>query len=318
MKHYTMAGMATISLSLAGALLSANATASPETARQNLVANMRQAGLDTTQMAGAKAAPTPIRHLYSLSDSQGKFLSLINEAGTFFGGTGGYQVIQATGLPRKMTDGEMAALRREMMDNLDVGKLIKVQYGDGGGRKILLFSAIDCPACHSFETVTAKIGKLDTTYYVMPGTLQDIAQGGLQKMETVTRIWCAADNEAAWKNFWANKTVPDARSCDIDPKSAERSYVLLRDILYSVGIKVVGTPTVIREDGTILKRPKEIEAFRNAFGPAGLAGLPASPAPVWLADAGLVAGGTAVAAPASPAAQPGKINTKDVLMKLFK
>lgn len=318
MKHYTMAGMATVCLSLAGALLSANATASPDMARQNLIANMRQAGLDTTQMVGAKALPTPIRHLYSLSDSQGKFLSLVNEAGTFLGGSGGYQVIQATGLPRKMTAGEVAALRREMMDNLDIDKLIKVQYGDGGGRKMLLFSAIDCPACHSFETITAKIGKLNTTYYVMPGTLQDIAQGGLQKMETVTRIWCAADNGAAWKNFWATKKVPEAGSCDIDPKSAERSYDMLRDILYSVGIKVDGTPTVIREDGMILTRPVEIEAFRNAFGPAGLAGVPASTAPVWLADAGQVVGAAAVASPANPAAQPGKINAKDVLMKLFK
>ncbi len=304
---------ALVMVALAALLPAMNAYADGQTANHNLYVNMQRARIIAApEFANLVARPTPVRHMYSLNTAQGEFKGYINEAGTLLGDYKGFHVYSPAGEPpRKMTQAEAAALRHEIMDNLDVAKLTKVKYGDGGGRKLLLFSAIDCPACKGHEAVARTLTNLNTTFYIVPSTLRDNNPANAQAHENVKRLWCAEDSGQAWKTYWLKGTIPPARQCSKE-LSADESYTALRDLMGATGNRVTGVPTVLREDGQRIGQLSSVSEVMAAWGPAT---LPPPQPVVWLGAAArepdFVAGQTA--------GQPRqiKVNPKDLLKKLF-
>ncbi|NHZ82831.1 hypothetical protein F2P44_26675 [Massilia sp. CCM 8695] len=179
-------------------------------------------------------------------------LTVTNEAGTITGKSkpGYHTVGLQPGKPRLMTPSQLDELRAEVMANIDYDKLIKITYGNGGGRKILMFSALDCPARNQFEKGLQKAAAvMNTTFYLVPGTLRDSADGGLPFLEKVIRIKCDGDPSKAWQSYWATRSVPPARACALTPQRAEQDFNLLYGIMLAVkSIKPV-IPMLVSEDG---------------------------------------------------------------------
>nr|GEU28342.1 hypothetical protein [Tanacetum cinerariifolium] len=170
---------------LGTALLSAlPALADGRSAVRNLHANAARARiiLNLTEQS-TQATPTLVRGVYALTDAQGKGAGYINESGTLYGDASGFRVFPADGSPpRTLTPAETAVLRGEVMQAIDYDQLIKVQYGDGGGRRMVMFSALDCGYCKLFEKHFSELGKTNnTTFYVVPLSLRSSQAGGAQR-----------------------------------------------------------------------------------------------------------------------------------------
>lgn len=234
-------------------------------------------GWDVNNQKNIQAIPTLVRGIYKVVDkSSSGFLGYINEGGTLLGDYQGWKVWARQ--PRPMNSSELAELRSEIIRNIDLAKLIKVEYGDGGGRRMVIFSAVDCPFCRKFETSAAKLASsMNTTFYVVPSALRPISYGAipLQNWRTVAGIWCAKDNAAAWRAYWSNIGFPQSHGCSFDERQAEEMDNQLSDLLASVGIKKKGVPAILLEDGTVFTpRPDFDKAY--AVSTFGAAGLPSS------------------------------------------
>jgi hypothetical protein len=253
--------------------------------------------------------------VYVLINQQGKSSGFVNENGNLYGDASGFHVFPPNGAaPRQMTAQEVATLRGEVMQAIDYDKLIKVQYGDGGGRRMVMFSALDCGYCKTFEKHFSVLGQSnDTTFYVVPMSLRPSRSGGAETWQQVSQIWCDSNNGESWKRYWATGQLPAARACSFDAPTAERATRELVEILEAAGLRIRGTPTIVREDGVLLK-PAEVRTYLKQPAPP----LP-SAQPVWLADSALApqsVGDTATAQQQSQ--QTNKVNVGDMLKKLLK
>lgn len=260
---------------LIGSMASISVFADGRTAVHNLFSNLARsnAHLSVTETS-AVASPTLVRGIYRMSNQQGVFVGFINESGTLFGDYRGLNVVPTNGARlRPLTAAEIVEVRAEVLTAIEYEKLPKLTYGNDGNRRLLIFSAVDCPSCKVFEDSMRRYGgSLNSTFYVVPSSLQPIAQGGGKAWQTVSRIWCASDAGAAWKSFWATRSVPQPRQCQFaDPSVAESSDQQLKEILRSVGIQVDGTPQIVREDGSFIADvPNLSQAYVAAtFGPVG-------------------------------------------------
>lgn len=314
----------------AGALAAMLVAAAPahadgQSAVRSLFGNLQRAGLGIgLAEQDVRVEPTLIRGMYAMHNRNGAFLGYINEAGTMRGDYQGMRVMPAKAGEnmRLMTPAEITEWRGEVMNAIEYDKLIKVAYGDGGGRKLIMLSAVDCGYCQRFEQEFAKHGaKTNTTFYVLPSGLKQIEAGGMAQWQTVSKIWCADDGAAAWKTYWSTLKAPtqSSRQCAFDPKTADAQRTYFTEILRVAGVPVRGTPSMVREDGTVINNRIDMDAayIGQAFGPAGVAQTPAN------AQRWLVAGAPQLAdesAPAqSPAQQQGpkKIKLNDALKSLF-
>lgn len=320
-----------IALTLA-TLVSGAALADGRSATHNLFANMSRAGASISNFNenNVLVSPTLVKGMYALTDQQGRLVGYVNEAGTLYGDSRGFTVVSINGAqPRPLAPAEAKDLRFEIMSAIDYDKLPKITHGNGGGRQVLMFSAVDCPYCKTLEdNMRKESGGLNSTIYVVPSSLQNLAQGGLQQWQTVSRIWCAENAGPAWQAFWASHAVPQQRQCAFaDPQIAQRAGRQLKDMLKAVGTDVYGTPVLIREDGVTLRIQNKMNAAEIValLGPSG-APAPNNAEPRWLASvdnsfqAQAVNGQPMVQQPgAQPAQQNGKVNLNEVLnlKKLF-
>jgi len=312
---------------IAAALLSVSAFADGRSAVHNLFVNLARAKASLNENeVNLMVAPTLVRGVYAISNQQKRFVGFTNEAGTLFGDSRGFNMLSVNGAqPRSLTIDETAGLRSEVVSAIDFDKLPKITHGEGGGRRIVLFSAVDCPACKWFEDTMRKFGNnVNTTFYVVPSSLQEIAKGGIQPWQAVSRLWCAEDSGAAWQAFWASRRIPQPRQCQFaDPRTAEMAEQQLKDILQAVGARVEGTPQIFFEDGTIVRNKANIDvAYANSvFGPAGMPQTNTRPARWLLASADdnsqiLPVGGQSANA-ANPQQQHNKFGVNDALKKLL-
>lgn len=317
--------MLTLCLMGASAGYSAPVQADALTARQNFFINLARAGSSLgVNEAATRTQPTLIRGMYVLTTADGKFMGFINEPGTLFGDFRGLNVFSPKGGPqRPLSREEAAGLRAEIMASFDYDQLIKITHGDGGGRRLLMLSAIDCPYCKKLEDTFRESKKpVDTTFYVLPSSLQPIDKGGMQPWQAVSRIWCAENNASAWNGYWKDKKLPAQRECAFDAQNAAKQRRYVVEILRATGLDIHGTPAIVREDGSIVPLSTYSDPTTRAatYGPAGNPQLQVTPH--WLASAAADAGSdAAVAASTAPAAgqqSTGKVNLKDALNKLFK
>ncbi len=226
--------------------------------------------------AQARASLTLVNQLYALSDPQGRALGFFNEAGTLMLDAHGAQALGNNAL-RALTPDEVTALRLEVMQRIRYEALIKLVYGQGGGRRVLMFSALDCPYCRRFEDTLGFVGdQLNTTFYVVPSALVSPEGEGISTWQKVSRIWCDENPGNAWEGFWSEGSVPAAkpsRSCEFaQPQSAVLANKQMREILNAVGSRVFAVPQFVREDGVVLRSSGQMELrdLDTLFGPKGL------------------------------------------------
>lgn len=308
-------GIFLLGTALLGALPGA-ALADGRSAARNLFANAARAhvNLNLTEQS-TMVSPTLVRGVYSLANAQGRASGYINEAGNLYGDTHGFRLFTPDGAPpRLMTAPEVAALRGEVMQAIDYDKLVKVQYGDGGGRRMVMFSALDCGYCKLFEKHFSELGKTnDTTFYVVPMSLRPSQSGGARTWQEVSQIWCDSNNGDAWKRYWATGQLPPARGCVFDAATAERSTRELWEILEAVGLPITGTPTLLREDGVKLKAG-DLRTYLKQPAPPVPAGQP-----VWLvADNFQMQRVGDTAPPQQQQPHSNKVHVGDMLKKLLK
>jgi hypothetical protein len=200
---------------------------------------------------------TLVKGVYRLEEtSTGKFIALITESGNIQGGANGWYWIEKDEM-RPLTSDELRQLRSEVMRNISRDKLIKVAYGNGGGRRMIRVSAVNCPYCAKMEDNLARRSKsIDTTFYVLPTSLLSIDEkGGREAWLDATKLWCAPNAGEAWRRFWAKREVPKVNQCLFDEATAQNILRNFGNVVSSIGARVHGTPEMIREDGTVLSVP---------------------------------------------------------------
>ena len=181
---------------------------------------------------------------------------MITESGNIKGGANGWYWIEKDEM-RPLNNDELRQLRSEVMRNISWDKLIKVAYGNGGGRRMILVSAVNCPYCAKMEDNLAHRSKsIHTTFYVLPTSLLDIDEkGGSEAWLEATKLWCAPEAGAAWRRFWAKREVPRVNKCPFDEVTAQNIFRNFGNVMSSIDARVHGTPAMIREDGKVLMVP---------------------------------------------------------------
>lgn len=260
-------------------LVPAAAHANGADATHRLFEHWRRAHIhyNGVEESSVTARPTLVHGLYALY-SHGRWVSTFNDAGTLWIGQGQIYVLPDDRY-RQISAEEKAAFRSEVLRNIAWDRLIRVKYGDGGGRRILELSAIDCPVCQRFEAALRHSEKLlNSTFYVIPSSLQEISQGAEPTWRNVARIWCAKDNAAAWKTYWAKHELPAEQPCDWNAGTADDAIDVVVSVLKAVGVPEPSTtPAFIIENGerlpanTVSRASGDATLLTDTFGPSGRA-----------------------------------------------
>lgn len=119
-----------------------------------------------------------------------------------------------------------------VFDQLPLQDAIKTVRGNGA-RKLAVVSDPACPYCRQLEAELAAIDNVTIYTFLVPflGDARPIA------------IWCAADREAAWRD-WMSKG--DASHQRTGPPCA---HPVARNLALARGFGIQGTPTLIWADG---------------------------------------------------------------------
>jgi len=107
-----------------------------------------------------------------------------------------------------------------------------------GTRKIFVFSDPDCPFCRQLQ---AELGKLqNVAVFVLPLPLTGLHPNAATVAEN---IWCASDRATAWNGYLLRGVKPDAKAC---------SNPLVRNAALAAKYRVLGTPAIVFEDGSVV------------------------------------------------------------------
>jgi hypothetical protein len=257
---------------LFGLAVTADATANPDRALHLFMGNTTRAGLtfDDVTSANARAMPTLVNNLYELYAND-KWITYFNESGNLFLDGTQFRVLPKGGQKGRLLSQEgRGQLLGEVIEHLEWDKLVKVQYGTGGGRRIIERSALDCSICRMVETgLRTDSASLNTTFYIIPASLRPISQGAEPTWRNVANIWCAQDRTQAWSTYWISHAVPNPAQCEWNAQSAEEASEAVADIFDKLGVRDVNsTPLFIAEDGQriYLKFPLKPGGLDDKFG----------------------------------------------------
>jgi hypothetical protein len=268
-----------IFLSLTSALGANAALADASSAASAFFANLARFGHDASRKATVDRR-TLVTGVYRLEDPNGELVGLITESGDIIGDSTGWRWITRDGT-RPLSSQESAKLRAEILQNIEWKRLIKVQYGSGGGRRIFLLSAVNCPYCARMEDVLAHhTASINTTFYVLPISLSPSAASddGRASWRKAANLWCA-DSAGAWRRYWVTHEVPGAAGCRVDEMAAFKMSRNFSTVMSSIGVRMGGTPAMIREDGSVASFPADPDEryLREVLGPDWLRDLKLPP-----------------------------------------
>jgi len=234
------------------------------------------------------SSDTLVRGVYRLEDrASGRFIAMITERGDLKGDSTGWSVVGKDG-PEELNDVQLRQLRREVMRNVRWDGFIRVRYGNGGARRLILISAVNCPYCRNMEAnLQRSEATLQTTFYVLPSSLTPLDQDGegQRTWRQAVALWCARDDGASWKKFWITRELPVDSACPLDTAAAQKLFRNFGTVMASIGARVRGTPALIREDGGVIGVPLDFDSkyASSTYGPAGKPADQAAPSDAELA-----------------------------------
>jgi thiol:disulfide interchange protein DsbC len=137
-----------------------------------------------------------------------------------------------------LTEERQRKLNRVNVSTLPLDLAIKKVKGNGE-RIMYVFSDADCPFCHKLEDEMKAVDNVTIYTFLYPiDTLHpDAARKSRQ-------IWCAADRQKAWDDFFATGALPDNKG-DCDNPVAKTAEL-------GAKYRVNATPTVVFADGSIV------------------------------------------------------------------
>lgn len=161
--------------------------------------------------------------------------------------------------PRAGTDLELEESRRffkALLNDIPKDRLISYRYGSGE-RKVILFTAYDCPNCRVLERELDKRGSdLNATVYIIPLGLQYFRRDPAT-LQVIRSIWCSEDPKSAWRSAIVDRRMPAPRSCPTNPDEfANLGYAFPVHFPTSV-------PTAVTLDGRIY--PAVLRNFSEVF-----------------------------------------------------
>lgn len=144
-----------------------------------------------------------------------------------------------------------------LLNDIPRDQLITYRYGSGE-RKVLLFTAYDCPSCRAVERELEKrAGEINATIYVIPLGLTYYSRNPAA-VQIVKNIWCAQDPKRAWRSALLDRVLPAQRSCDRNPDD----FIYLG---FALPVRFPATvPTAVTFDGRVFQGV--MRDFREIFG----------------------------------------------------
>jgi len=136
-----------------------------------------------------------------------------------------------------LTEARQRKLNRVALDKLPMELSFKRVKGDGS-RKLIIFSDADCPFCHRLEDEMKAVDNVTIYTFLFP--IDQLHPDAANKSK---KIWCAADRQKAWDEFFASGTVPDNNGDCGDPVARTQAL--------GASLHISATPTLVFEDGTI-------------------------------------------------------------------
>ena len=130
-----------------------------------------------------------------------------------------------------------------------------VRHGTAGGVKVAIFTDPDCPYCRKLSAMMPKVEGVE--WYELLYPLASLHPDAPAKAKA---ILCQPDRSAALSATLQGKPLPVATNSHCDPQTA-----LNKIEAAAKQFDVFGTPTLVREDGVILKGSLETPAALQAW-----------------------------------------------------
>ena len=155
------------------------------------------------------------------------------------------------------TNTDLTAERKAEVSRTDTAALpledaIVIPARTQGARRVTLFSDPLCGYCRSLEQVLADLGDVEVQLFLLP--LQAGSEG------IAARVLCAPDPAVAWQAYMLDGVAPPIALSDCDSSALSRNRALARKV------GVVGTPTLVSEDGRTQAGALSAEALSQWLG----------------------------------------------------
>jgi thiol:disulfide interchange protein DsbC len=137
-----------------------------------------------------------------------------------------------------LTEERNRELNRVAFDSLPLNLAMKKVRGNGQ-RRLAVFSDADCPYCARLEEELKSVDNVTIYTFLFP-----IAALHPDAPRKSTLIWCAAEPQKAWDEFFATKKLPSNKGDCANPVAE----------IAALGEKmnITATPTLVFADGTVV------------------------------------------------------------------
>jgi len=145
-----------------------------------------------------------------------------------------YETVARTNL----TDKRLRELNRVAIDTLPLELALKKVKGDGS-RKLYVFADADCPFCKRLETEMK--GLDNVTIYTFLYPIDSLHPESARKS---AQIWCSADRNKAWDEWFDTGKLPDNKGDCPTP--------IVQTSALGQKYDVNATPTLVFADGSVI------------------------------------------------------------------
>lgn len=188
---------------------------------------------------------TLVNGIYVFWSTKSNSAILTNESASIVSQDGGIKWAYMTpGLPA-VTD--MEVLRSALLSNVKFDELLVQRYGKGQ-RKLVYFTAFDCPYCNNFEKKLKPLTDLgNATVYAVPGNLDEKDP---IRSKVVRALWCANSSWTEWVEFaQTRKPKLDVVKADNSHCSAVRTSAQALMLQRMLRGGRTGVPFLMADDG---------------------------------------------------------------------
>lgn len=205
------------------------------------------AGLSKRPAGALSATPSPVKYLWVVRDTKDGSVLVVNDAGNLVLQPNG-SVIDLASRQVVVGSDTISKIRAEVLKGISPELTLNYKMGNGEGRNVVLWTAVDCPSCVVLER------GMDSYTRGMNGIIRIVPTSLAPTHETtLSQIWCSENPASAWEKWMkeakvvnSNKKVGGA-GCEKAAKMGDDLGVVLR----SAGFPVFGTPSFIYENGLV-------------------------------------------------------------------